>query len=56
VSRDQLKRYAEALAMWHSRFDTNEIAVYLRLPESLISTWVANYRDLMHQAPAASNG
>jgi hypothetical protein len=57
VSRTQLRRYAEALAMWHSRFDTSEIAGQLQLPESLISTWIANYRDLMHGAPAAvSNG
>jgi hypothetical protein len=56
ASREQLRRYAEALAMWHSRFDTCEIAGRLGLPESLISTWIANYRDLMHGIPAASNG
>jgi hypothetical protein len=56
VSRAQLKRYAEALAMWHSRFDTYEIAGRLGLPESVIATWIANYRDLMHGAPAVSNG
>lgn len=55
VSRAQLKRYAEVLAMWHSRYDTAEIAAHLRLLEPLVSTWVANYRDLM-RAPAPAAG
>jgi hypothetical protein len=57
VSREQLKRYAEALAMWHSRFDTCEIAELLSLPELLVWSWVANYRDLMRQPQSAlANG
>jgi hypothetical protein len=51
VSRTQLKRYAEVLAMWHSRFDTDEIGRRVRLPEHLVTTWIANYRDLMHGGP-----
>jgi hypothetical protein len=51
VSRQQLRRYAEVLSMWHARFDTAEIAGRLQLPEGLVARWVANYRDLMHGGP-----
>lgn len=53
VSRAQLKRYAEALAMWHSRFDSWEIAKRLQLEESLVVRWIAHYKDLMHGAATA---
>jgi hypothetical protein len=56
VSKAQLKRYAAALAMWHGRFNTAEIATQLKLPESLVARWIANYRDLMRQSPAVANG
>jgi hypothetical protein len=45
--RSELKRYAEAIAMWNARFDTHEIAQQLRLPECTIARWVANFRDLV---------
>lgn len=50
MNRSALKKYAEALAMWASKFDTTEIAVHLKLPEFTVAKWVANYRDLMATA------
>ncbi|MBR0700152.1 hypothetical protein JQ599_09595 [Bradyrhizobium diazoefficiens] len=50
VSRTQLKRYREAISMWLSRFDTQEIADKLNLPEHLVASWVANFRELTRTA------
>ncbi len=44
-SRNQLRRYAEAVALWTARYDTFEIAERLSLPEYVIAKWVANFRD-----------
>lgn len=48
--RSELKRYAEAIAMWSARFDTSEIAAKLGLSESIVARWVANFRDVVRAA------
>lgn len=48
VSRQQLKRYAEALQMWCSRrYDTKDIADHVGVHESVVLRWISHYRDLM---------
>lgn len=47
VSRQQLKRYREAITLWLHKRDTWEIARELNLPEHLVATWVANFRELV---------
>ena len=46
--RAALKRYAEAIGLWRSRFNTCEIATMLGLPECTVANWVANFRDVVH--------
>jgi transposase-like protein len=53
AERIALKRYAQVIALWTSRFDTAEIAARLDVPEAIVARWVANFRDQMHAAPAA---
>ncbi len=50
ISRAQLKRYQEVIAMWLSRYDTMDIALTVGLPESVVARWVANFRDLSCEA------
>ena len=51
--QQDLRCYADALAMWQSRrFDTAEIADHLRVPEHVVCRWISNYRDLMAGAAA----
>lgn len=52
ASRGSLKKYREVISMWLSRFDTCEIALQLDLPECLVASWVANFRDLTVRAAA----
>jgi len=55
VKRKQqdLRCYADALAMWQSRrFDTAEIADHLRVPEHVVCRWINNYREVMTGAAA----
>ncbi|MFB6460481.1 hypothetical protein [Bradyrhizobium tunisiense] len=47
VSRQQLKRYREAITLWLHKRDTWEISQELNLPESLVAGWVANFRELV---------
>lgn len=47
VPRQQLKRYREAITLWLYKRDTCEIAKELNLPEHLIVSWVANFRELV---------
>lgn len=47
AERAQLHRYADAIAMWCSRFDTQEIALELKLPEHQVARWVSNFREQM---------
>lgn len=53
VTRDQLKRYRDVIAMWMSRFDTCSIADHTGLPESLVVRWTANFQDLKNGGAAA---
>jgi hypothetical protein len=50
VSRDQLRKYRETIAMWLSKYDTWEIGQELNLPEHLVLRWVVNFRELMRSA------
>ena len=50
VSRTQLKRYREVITLWIHKHDTWEISQELNLPESLVASWVANFRELARAA------
>jgi hypothetical protein len=45
TKRDLLK-YAEAVRMWQARFDTYSIAKRLEIDESVVASWIANFRDM----------
>lgn len=49
VSRAQLRRYRDVISLWLSKYDT---ARETALPESLVATWVANFRDLTAEVAA----
>ncbi len=50
VSRQQLKRYQEVVALWARKYNTYEIGRMLDLPESLVWRWVVNFREVMREA------
>lgn len=50
VTRDQLRKYREVVALWCARFDTQSIAERTKLPEHLVARWVANFRDIVRGA------
>lgn len=52
VSRERLKKYRDVISMWLSKYDTCEIGRELDLPESLVASWVANFRDMTVRAAA----
>jgi hypothetical protein len=45
--RADLRRYADAIAMWGRGFDTQSIADRLVIPEHQVARWVANFRDVV---------
>jgi hypothetical protein len=54
TARKQLRCYADVIAMWVARFDTQEIAIHVGLPEHTVARWVANFRDVTRMEPEAS--
>ncbi|WP_445493159.1 hypothetical protein [Rhodopseudomonas sp. RCAM05734] len=52
VTREQLKRYRDVIAMWMARFDTQSIADHTGLPEHLVVRWTANFQDLKREVAA----
>lgn len=50
AERTELRRYAQAIAMWTSRFDTRDIAEALNVPEAVAAGWVANFREQVRAA------
>lgn len=50
TSRQQLRLYREVITLWIHKRDTQEIADELNLPEHLVATWVANFRELARAA------
>lgn len=49
VTRDDLSRYAEVVHLWRAKFDTQQIADMVGLPEHLVARWVANFRELLRE-------
>lgn len=47
MNKNQRKRYAEAISMWCSSFNSAEIAHELKLPEHIVARWIANFQDVM---------
>jgi hypothetical protein len=52
--RDQLRSYADVIAMWTRGFDTAWISEQVGLPEPLIERWVWNFREQARAAGAAA--
>lgn len=51
LTKQDLRMYALAVRLWSSRrYDTAEIAVIAKLPESVIASWIANFRDTGREA------
>lgn len=46
VSRAQLGLYADVIKLWEARFDAMWIAERVGLPELVVATWIANWKDL----------
>jgi hypothetical protein len=54
VSNAQFRKYSEVISAWQRRYDTNEIARLLDLPEDLVARWIANFQDMKHGTGAAA--
>ncbi|CAM5397273.1 hypothetical protein AFEL58S_01978 [Afipia felis] len=53
VTRDELSKYVEVIILfWGERLDTQLIANRTGLPEHLVARWVANFREVMREAPS----
>lgn len=50
LSKDDLRKYAICVQLWHSRFDTKRIADHLGLEEYVVAAWIANFRDMGREA------
>jgi len=45
LNSPQLRRYADAIAMWMRGFDTDAIADHIDVPEPTVEKWVWNFRE-----------
>lgn len=50
ATREQLRRYAEAIELWTRGFDTARIAVELKVHESIVERWVWSFREAARPA------
>lgn len=40
------RQYTQALKLWCRRYNTAEIAAYLRVPEPIVCRWIWHWREL----------